>query len=96
MGDTPILYNFGANNAAIDQVNGNINSVQTVRTDIDNLFNILGTVYEGRGADALQQAHTGVSNMLDDMLQNMSVTQQQAADQQAAMQALDNQQAAQF
>ena len=91
-----ILYNFGANNASIDQVNSNLNSVQEVRSDITNLFNVLGTVYEGAGASALQQAHQSLDTQLDDLLQNMSVTQQQAADQQAAMQALDNQQAAQF
>jgi hypothetical protein len=91
-----ILYNFGANNASLDDVNSNINSVQEVRSDINNLFSVLATVYEGAGATALNQAHQNIDSMLDDMLNNMAITQQQAQDQQAAMQALDNQNAAAF
>jgi hypothetical protein len=91
-----ILYNFGANNASLDDVNSNINAVQEVRSDINNLFSVLATVYEGAGATALNQAHQNIDSMLDDMLNNMAITQQQAADQQAAMQALDNQNAAAF
>jgi hypothetical protein len=91
-----ILYNFGANNASLDDVNSNINAVQEVRSDINNLFSVLATVYEGAGATALNQAHQNIDSMLDDMLNNMAITQKQAADQQAAMQALDNQNAAAF
>jgi hypothetical protein len=91
-----ILYNFGANNSSLDDVNSNINAVQEVRSDINNLFSVLATVYEGAGATALNQAHQNISNMLDDMLNNMAITQQQAQDQQATMQALDNQNAAAF
>ncbi|BBX65625.1 hypothetical protein MSAS_47990 [Mycobacterium saskatchewanense] len=91
-----ILYNFGANNASLDDVNSNINSIQEVRSDINNLFSVLATVYEGAGATALNQAHQNIDSMLDDMLNNMSITQQQAQDQQAAMQALDQQNASAF
>jgi uncharacterized protein YukE len=91
-----ILYNFGANNASLDDVNSNINSIQEVRSDINNLFSVLATVYEGAGATALNQAHQNIDSMLDDMLSNMSITQKQAQDQQAAMQALDQQNAAAF
>jgi hypothetical protein len=91
-----ILYNFGANNASLDDVNSNINAIQEVRSDINNLFSVLATVYEGAGATALNQAHQNIDSMLDDMLNNMAITQKQAADQQAAMQALDNQNAAAF
>ena len=91
-----ILYNFGANNASLDDVNSNINAVQEVRSDINSLFSVLATVYEGAGASALQQAHQNLSNMMDEMLNNMAITGQQAQEQQAAMQALDNQQASAF
>jgi hypothetical protein len=91
-----ILYNFGANNSSLDDVNSNINAIQEVRSDINNLFSVLATVYEGAGATALNQAHQNIDSMLDDMLNNMAITQKQAADQQAAMQALDNQNAAAF
>jgi hypothetical protein len=91
-----ILYNFGANNASLDDVTSLVGGIQEVRSDINSLFNVLSTVYEGAGATALQHAHQGLDSMLDDVLQNMTVTQQQAQDQQAAMHALDNQNAAAF
>jgi uncharacterized protein YukE len=91
-----ILYNFGANNASLDHVNSNINAIQQVRSDINNLFSVLATVYEGAGATALTQAHQSIDSMLDDMLNNMAITGQHASDQQAAMQALDNQNASAF
>lgn len=91
-----ILYNFGANNSSLDSVNSNINAIQQVRSDINNLFGVLATVYEGAGATALTQAHQNIDSMLDDMLNNMAITGQQASDQQAAMQALDNQNASAF
>jgi uncharacterized protein YukE len=91
-----ILYNFSANNASLDDVNSLVNGIQEVRSDINSLFNVLGTAYEGQGAVALQQAHQGLDSMLDDVLHNMAITQRQAQDQQAAMQALDAQNAAAF
>jgi uncharacterized membrane protein YdfJ with MMPL/SSD domain len=91
-----ILYNFGSNNASLDDVNSNVQGVQEVRSDITNLFNVLATVYEGAGATALNQAHQNIDNMLDDLLNNMSITGQQASEQQSLMQQLDNQNAAAF
>ena len=91
-----ILYNFGANNASLSDISSLVNGIQGIRSDINNLFSVLGTVYEGAGATALQQAHTNIDTMLDEMLQNMTITQQQAQDQQAAMQALDQHNAAAF
>jgi polyphosphate kinase len=91
-----IHYNFSANNSSLDDVTSLVSGVQEVRSDITNLFNVLGTVYEGAGATALQQAHQNLDAMLDDLLNNMAVTQKQAQDQQAAMQALDQQNASAF
>jgi len=91
-----IHYNFGANNSSLDDVGSLVSGVQEVRSDITNLFNVLGTVYEGAGATALKQAHQNLDAMLDDLLNNMAITQKQAQDQQAAMQALDQQNASAF
>jgi hypothetical protein len=87
-----ILYNFGANNSSLDDING----IQEVRGDIDNLFNTLAAVYTGQGADGLTQARIKVSQMLDEALNTTAHTQQQALDQQQAMQALDRANAAAF
>lgn len=91
-----ILYNFSANNSSLDDVTSLVAGIQEVRSDIANLFNVLATVYEGAGATALTQAHQNLDSMLDDVLNNMAISQQQAQEQQAAMQALDAQNASAF
>jgi hypothetical protein len=91
-----ILYNFAANNTSLDDIHGNIQGIQEVRANIDSIFNTLTSVYEGEGAQALQQAHQKVSTMLDDALNQSTNTQKLAQDQQDAMQALDRANAAAF
>jgi uncharacterized protein YukE len=94
--DGEILYNFGSNNASLDDINSRIHDIQEVRGDINSIFNTLATVYEGEGAQALHQAQLKVGAMLDEALNNTANTQKQALDQQAAMQAMDRANAAAF
>jgi prephenate dehydratase len=91
-----IQYNFSANNNSIETINSAIQQIGAVREDIGNLFNVLLTVYTGSGATAMNQAQQNIDSKLDDMLNNMTATQKQAAEQQATMQALDNANAAAF
>jgi hypothetical protein len=91
-----ILYNFAQNNASLEDVSGAVQAIQDVRADIANIFNTLATVYEGEGSVALNQAHVKVSEMMDEALNNVARTQQQAMDQQAAMQAMDRANASAF
>jgi uncharacterized protein YukE len=91
-----ILYNFSQNNASLGDVNHGINGINQARDDIANVFNVLIPLYEGQGATALQEAHRNFDNMLQDIVQNMAVTQSQAQDQQDMMQQLDAQNAAAF
>ena len=91
-----ILYNFGQNNASLEDVNSQLQAIQEVRSDIESIFNTLASVYEGEGSAALNQAHIKVSTMLDEALNTAANTQQQALDQQAAMQAMDRANAAAF
>ena len=91
-----ILYNFAANNSSLGDINSSISAIQEVRSDIDSIFQTLMSVYEGQGAEALNQAHVKVSGMLDEALNNTANTQKQAQDQQDAMQALDRANAASF
>lgn len=93
---TEISYNFSANNSTIQDVTSLVGGIGEVRDDINNIFGVLYTVYEGAGATALQEAQHSLNGMLEDVLQNMAITQQQAQEQQEAMQALDAQNAAQF
>jgi hypothetical protein len=91
-----ILYNFGSNNSSLDDINSSISGIQQAKDDIANVFSLLATVYEGDGATALNQAQTQVNAMLDDAMNNSATTQQNAQDQQDAMQALDRANAAAF
>ena len=91
-----ILYNFGQNFTSLEDVGGNVQAIQSVRADIATIFNTLATVYEGEGSTALNQAHIKVSGMMDEALNNVANTQQQAMDQQSAMQAMDRANAAAF
>jgi len=91
-----ILYNFTQNNASLEDVSGAVQAIQDVRADIASIFNTLATVYEGEGSVALNQAHVKVSEMMDEALNNVARTQQQAMDQQAAMQAMDRANASSF
>jgi len=91
-----ILYNFAANNSSLDDVNSNLAAIQEARSDIDNVFTVLGTVYEGDGATAMLAAHQKISAMFDDALNDAANTQKAAQDQQDMMQALDRANAAQF
>lgn len=91
-----ILYNFGQNNASLEDINGQIQAIQEVRADIEGIFQVLATVYEGEGSMALNAAHQKLNGMLDEALNNTANTQQQALDQQAAMQAMDRANAAAF
>ena len=91
-----ILYNFAQNNASLEDVSGAVQAIQDVRADIASIFNTLATVYEGEGSVALNQAHVKVSEMMDEALNNVARTQQQAMDQQAAMQAMDRANASAF
>jgi uncharacterized protein YukE len=91
-----ILYNFGANNASLDDINSNISAIQEVRQDIDSVFQTLMSVYEGEGATSLNQAHVQLSGMLDEALNTTANTQKQAQEQQELMQSLDRANAAAF
>jgi ElaB/YqjD/DUF883 family membrane-anchored ribosome-binding protein len=93
---TEIHYNFGQNFASLEDVSGGVQAIQEVRADIATIFNTLATVYEGEGSLALNQAQIKVSEMMDEALNNVANTQGQAMDQQAAMQAMDRANAAQF
>jgi hypothetical protein len=91
-----IFYNFGSNASSLDDINGSLQAIQEVRSDIDNMFTTLLSVYEGDGATAMNQAHQKISAMLDDAINDASNTQKLAQDQQDAMQALDRANASAF
>lgn len=91
-----IVYHFEANHSAIDGIQGGIQKAEEAKSEIENLFRMLGEVYTGQGQTALQQAHVKVADMMDNCIMDLHNTNRQASDKQDVMQAMDAANAAQF
>lgn len=91
-----IHYNFNANHQSLGDVQQKITGIQNARDEIASLFKLLAEVYTGQGATAMHEAGRNFDSMLEDVLQNMATSQQQAQEQQDVMQALDAQNASAF
>ena len=91
-----IHYNFSTNHQHLGDIDTHISGIHHAKDEINSLFKVLKGIYTGEGATAMQDAHNNIDSMLDDVLQDMAITQQQAQEQQHAMQALDAQNAAAF
>ncbi len=85
----PLYYNFANNYASLDDIVSIQNAFQEIRDDIHQVFNVLGTVYEGEAADVLQQLHTGFSTEMEETLANIAITSKQANEQQQLIQQID-------
>jgi ElaB/YqjD/DUF883 family membrane-anchored ribosome-binding protein len=96
MADSGIYYDFSSNHQSLDDITGMSNQIHEVKDDIHSIFQTLGTVYEGSGAEALNQAHIHLNNQLDEALNQFVNTQHQASEQQMAMQQIDAMNAADF
>jgi hypothetical protein len=91
-----ILYNFAANHSSIDDNQGDLSGITGIHDEINTLFTVLKSVYEGQGADALEAKRIQISQTLDDAVQHATTTEHLARDQQDAMSALDKANAAAF
>jgi uncharacterized protein YukE len=88
MTDT-IRYEYGANHDALDAIQGVLNDAQALREEVNKVFNVLSTVYEGDAASALHQKHLQISNVMDGIIQDITATRSQGSEQQHATSALD-------
>lgn len=91
-----LLYNFGANADTLAAVTNHLQAINQVSEDIDKIFTVLGTVYEGAGADGLNRAHQTVISMLRELVNTSDDTQKMAQQQQDLMQDLDRRHAQSF
>lgn len=91
-----ILYNFAANNSALQDISKGIAALEQANDDINTVFATLATVYTGAGASGLNTQHTVISTKIDDHLTAMRQTQKGAQAHQDDMHALDRHNAAQF
>jgi uncharacterized protein YukE len=69
-----IRYDFGANSANLDDIQGATNDAQALREEIQQVFTALQGVYEGQAATALQEKQLQVSQMLDNLLNEITQT----------------------
>jgi hypothetical protein len=91
-----ILYQYGANYQALDDIGHALNNVELLRGDVAQVFNALAGVYTGEAANALQTAHQQLSQQLDQLVLDMQATKNAAVDQQAHTAAMDHQLAGGF
>jgi uncharacterized protein YukE len=91
-----IFYDFAANDGHLHDIGTHMDGINSAKEDIAHVFNALGEVYEGEGAEALQNHHLHIHNALDDHMSNRLAVHRNAGEQQETMQALDRTQAADF
>jgi uncharacterized protein YukE len=88
MSDT-IRYHYEANFASLDDIQTKINEAQALTENVNKVFDVLATVYEGQAAGALQQKRIEISQQLDAVLQEIIQTKQGGNQSQDDARALD-------
>lgn len=84
-----IRYDYGSNYDHLDAIQSNLNDAQALREEVEKVFSVLSTVYEGQAADALQQKHQQVSALMDNVINDITHTRAGGAQQQEDTRALD-------
>lgn len=88
MSDT-IRYQYEANNASLEDIQGRTNDAQALREEVAKVFSALSGVYEGQAAAALQQKQIEISQMLDNVLMEITQTRTGGNQSQDDARALD-------
>jgi uncharacterized protein YukE len=88
MSDT-IRYQYEANFAALDDIQTKVNEAQALTENVNRVFDVLATVYEGQAAGALQQKRIEISQQLDAVLQEIIQTRRGGNQSQEDARALD-------
>ena len=91
-----IKYDFASNHQFLDTLDAGHNDALALQAEVDNVFKILLSVYEGDGAIALQAAHQDLRGLMETAVQDMSDVNRRGRDQQEMMHAMDRSNAAQF
>jgi uncharacterized protein YukE len=89
-----ILYNFAANNSALEDITGNVAAMEQAKDELNDIFNVLSTVYTGQTATDWHARQQALSSQFEGCLADVRRSQTDAQAQQDAMQALDNHNAA--
>jgi uncharacterized protein YukE len=73
MTDT-IRYDYGANNASLEDIQGGVNEAQQMREEVSQVFAALQPVYEGQAAAALHEKQIQISNAMDAIIEEIGQT----------------------
>lgn len=87
--DGTIRYDYASNYDALDAIQANLNDANALRDQVQKVFSVLSTVYEGQAAAALQQRHQQISGMMDGIIQDIASTRSSGNQQQEDAHSLD-------
>jgi uncharacterized protein YukE len=71
-----IRYDYGANYAGLDDIQGATNDAQAMREEVNQVFSALMTVYEGDAATTLQEKQIQILQQMDAVLTEITQTRQ--------------------
>lgn len=71
-----IRYDYGANYAGLDDIQGATNDAQAMREEVNQVFAALMTVYEGDAATTLQEKQIQILQQMDAVLTEITQTRQ--------------------
>lgn len=91
-----IKYDFGQNHMHLDSLDSSLSDARALQQEVDTVFKVLYSVYEGQGAQALQTAHQQLAGVMESAVQEMTAGNHRGRDQQDLMAALDRANAADF
>ncbi|MBN3510977.1 hypothetical protein [Mycolicibacterium nivoides] len=69
-----IRYQYGANYASLDDIQGATNNAQAMREEVSQVFAALQGVYEGDAAATLHQKQTQILQQMDAILNEITQT----------------------
>ena len=84
-----IRYDYGNNYASLDDIQGRTNDANALRDEVNKVFSALSGVYEGDAAATLQQKHIQISQMMDNILTEITQTRSGGNQSQEDAAALD-------
>jgi uncharacterized protein YukE len=84
-----IHYNYQANYAGLDDIQGATNDAEAMRTEIDGVFAALQSVYDGQTAAQLQVEKSRILQQMEAVLAEIGQTRQGGNQSQEDAAALD-------
>jgi uncharacterized protein YukE len=85
-----IHYQYGANYASLDDIQGATNDAQAMREEVNQVFAQLQPLYDGQTASALQQKQIQILQQMDAVINEITQTRQGGNQSQQDAAALDN------